>query len=78
MSSKGKGKRILEKGDGHWSCVEKGQKFDLTFKDTDTVGSNTKLPVGQVCVCVCVCVSVCVWVCVCVRVRVDAILYLDA
>jgi len=48
MSSKGKGKRILEKGDGHWSCVEKGQKFDLTFKDTDTVGSNTKLPVGQV------------------------------
>jgi len=66
MSSKRKSKRTLEKANGHWSGVEKGQKFEVTFQDTDTVGPNTKLPVGQVCVCVCVCVRVCVCVCVCV------------
>jgi len=45
MSSKGaKASKAVDKGDGHWSGVGKGEKFTVTFQKTDTVGSNTTLP----------------------------------
>jgi len=49
MSSKGaKASKAVDKGDGHWSGVGKGEKFVVTYTNTDTVGSNTTLPLGKV------------------------------
>ena len=51
--------------EGHWSGVEPGERFFVTFKETDTVGPNTIIPVGKVrlCVRVYLCVgALCVYV----------------
>ena len=67
-SERAKGDKAVDNGDGHWSGVGKGENFTVIFKNTDTVGSNTIMPLGKVCLCVYIYVfvrdSVCVYVCV--------------